>query len=255
MKIFTGFHAVEERIKSATEKDTKGLKVLYSKPGPRVKKILQLAKAAGIPATETNSKELDSLCASLSETAKEHRGIILISQNEKQVSENKVDFEQFLKSLLPKNGDNSIVVILDCITDPHNVGAIIRSCDQFGVDLVVMPEKNSATDSEIIARSSAGASAWIQTSIVTNLVRCVEQLKEAGYWVFGADMGGTVADNCKLTGKVAIIMGSEGKGISRLLEEKCDQIISIPTCGKVDSLNVSVATGILLYEIKRQSMA
>ena len=190
--------------------------------------------------------------SNLSETAKEHRGIVLISENEKQISENKVDFDQFLKSI--ENKDSSIVVILDSITDPHNVGAIIRSCDQFGVDLVVLPERRGASESEIIGRSSAGASAWVQTSVVSNLVRTVEKLKEAGFWIYGADAGGETAGQTSLQGKIALVMGSEGSGISRLLEEKCDKIISIPTCGKLDSLNVSVACGILLYEIKRQSM-
>lgn len=252
MKIYTGFHSVEEKIRSSQNKKETGLKILYAKPGPRVKKIISQAKTQGIPCSETTEKELNSLVSNLSETAKEHRGIVLISENEKQVSENKVDFDQFLKSV--ENKDSSIVVILDSITDPHNVGAIIRSCDQFGVDLVVLPERRGASESEIIGRSSAGASAWVQTSVVSNLVRTVEKLKEAGFWIYGADAGGETAGQTSLQGKIALVMGSEGSGISRLLEEKCDKIISIPTCGKLDSLNVSVACGVLLYEIKRQSM-
>ena len=252
MKIYTGFHSVEEKVRSSQNKKETGLKILYAKPGPRVKKIISQAKTQGIPCSETTEKELNSLVSNLSETAKEHRGIVLISENEKQISENKVDFDQFLKSI--ENKDSSIVVILDSITDPHNVGAIIRSCDQFGVDLVVLPERRGASESEIIGRSSAGASAWVQTSVVSNLVRTVEKLKEAGFWIYGADAGGETAGQTSLQGKIALVMGSEGSGISRLLEEKCDKIISIPTCGKLDSLNVSVACGILLYEIKRQSM-
>lgn len=252
MKIYTGFHSVEEKIRSSQSKKETGLKILYAKPGPRVKKIISQAKTQGIPCSETTEKELNSLVSNLSETAKEHRGIVLISENEKQVSENKVDFDQFLKSI--ENKDSSIVVILDSITDPHNVGAIIRNCDQFGVDLVVLPERRGASESEIIGRSSAGASAWVQTSVVSNLVRTVEKLKEAGFWIYGADAGGETAGQTSLQGKIALVMGSEGSGISRLLEEKCDKIISIPTCGKLDSLNVSVACGVLLYEIKRQSM-
>lgn len=252
MKIYTGFHSVEEKVRSSQNKKETGLKILYAKPGPRVKKIISQAKTQGIPCSETTEKELNSLVSNLSETAKEHRGIVLISENEKQISENKVDFDQFLKSI--ENKDSSIVVILDSITDPHNVGAIIRSCDQFGVDLVVLPERRGASESEIIGRSSAGASAWVQTSVVSNLVRTVEKLKEAGFWIYGADAGGETAGQTSLQGKIALVMGSEGSGISRLLQEKCDKIISIPTCGKLDSLNVSVACGVLLYEIKRQSM-
>ena len=220
MKIYTGFHSVEERIRSAQNKKESGLKILYTKHGPRVKKILSQAKSQNIPCVETTEKELDSLVSNLSETAKEHRGILLISENEKQISENKVDFDQFLKSVETKN--SSIVVILDSITDPHNVGAIIRSCDQFGVDLVVLPERRGASESEIIGRSSAGASAWVQTSVVSNLVRTVEKLKEAGFWIYGADAGGETAGQTSLQGKIALVMGSEGSGISRVLEEKCD---------------------------------
>jgi 23S rRNA (guanosine2251-2'-O)-methyltransferase len=150
------------------------------------------------------------------------------------------------------------VVILDSITDPHNVGAILRSCDQFGASLVVIPEHNSASDiagNEVIGRTSAGASAWVPVAIVNNLVRAAEQLKQAGFWIYGADAGGSPLGEAKFSGKTAIIMGSEGTGMSRLLREKCDVILSIPTCGKLDSLNVSVAAGVLLYEIHRQKLS
>lgn len=147
--------------------------------------------------------------------------------------------------------EKSTVVILDHVTDPHNVGAIIRSCDQFGAGLVILPENNASTDigSEVISRSSAGASAWVSVAIVNNLVRAVEKLKEAGYWVYGADAGGVSLKLIEFPEKTALVMGSEGSGMTRLLEEKCDTIVSIPTCGKIDSLNVSVAAGVLLYAI------
>ena len=149
------------------------------------------------------------------------------------------------------------VVILDSVTDPHNVGAIIRSADQFGASLVLLPERNSANkvnDNDVILRTSAGAAAWVPVSVVPNLVRCVEKLKDNGFWVYGADAGGTSVQEGKFAEKTVLIMGSEGSGISRLLKEQCDSIVSIPTCGKIDSLNVSVATGVLLYEIYRQGL-
>jgi len=104
----------------------------------------------------------------------------------------------------------------------------------------------------VISRTSAGASSWVQIVLVPNLVRAVGQLKEAGFWVYGADAGGTPAQDIKTSEKTALIMGSEGTGMARLLREKCDTIVSIPTSGKLDSLNVSVAAGILLYEIRRK---
>ena len=143
-------------------------------------------------------------------------------------------------------------MILDRVTDPHNVGAILRSCDQFGASLVIIPENNSSKDiegNEVIGRTSAGASAWVPVSIVNNLVRAVEQLKKAGYWVYGADAGGETLGKINFANKSVLIMGSEGTGIAQLLEKQCDTIVSIPTCRKIDSLNVSVAAGVLLYEL------
>ena len=121
--------------------------------------------------------------------------------------------------------------------------------------LVLLPDHNSASDiegNEVIGRTSAGASAWVPVAVVNNLVRAVEQLKEAGFWVYGADAGGQTLGKIDFPPKTCIIMGSEGSGISQLLEKQCDAIVSIPTCGKIDSLNVSVAAGVLLYELFRR---
>ena len=151
--------------------------------------------------------------------------------------------------------ERQTVVILDSITDPHNVGAIIRNCDQFGAALVILPEKRSVKDiseNEVVARTSAGSSAWVPLAVVSNLVRTVSLLKEHGFWIYGADAGGAPIDKINFAPRSAVIMGSEGAGIARLLSEQCDDLVSIPTCGKVDSLNVSVAAGILLYEIYRR---
>ena len=152
--------------------------------------------------------------------------------------------------------ERQVVVVLDSVTDPHNVGAIIRSCDQFGASLVILPERRGVKDvesNEVIARSSAGSSAWVPVAVVNNLVRSVQLLKDNGFWAYGADAGGENVTQMKFARRTVIVMGSEGNGIARLLEEQCDTIISIPTCGKIDSLNVSVAAGILLYENYRQN--
>ena len=169
---------------------------------------------------------------------------------------NEVNFDTWIaESALSE--ENSTILILDEITDPHNVGAILRSCDQFGVNLAILQNRNSVgnvSENEIIARASAGASSYVPFCVAKNLNRAVQKVKEAGFWIYGADAGGESVQNLKFPAKTAIIMGSEGSGISRLLEEQCDQIISIPTCGKIDSLNVSVATGVLLYERYRQQI-
>ena len=291
----TGFHSIEEKVRAAgknsrgavgiSEKSEKtaGLKIYFSKPGPRVKKILAAAKEAGITCEQTSDAELDKLVSGLDETLRDHRGIVMeiSGGSSKKPAANLVDFDSWVKLHSGKLGDlgksaeagasgdlgnlsnlgtsgttssRCIVVILDSITDPHNVGAILRSCDQFGAALVIIPEHNSASDiagNEVIGRTSAGASAWVPVAIVNNLVRATEQLKQAGFWVYGADAGGQNCRTIDFAEKSVLIMGSEGTGIASFLEKQCDTIVSIPTCGKIDSLNVSVAAGVLLYELSK----
>lgn len=276
----TGFHSIEEKVRSQ-KKDTpsaskagasSGYKIYFSKPGPRVKKILAAAKEAGITCEQTNDAELNKLVSGLDESLRDHRGIVMEISGAKQPAANLVDFDSWVKTHSGDAGTNEdadtngdagknnnatsrcTVVILDSITDPHNVGAILRSCDQFGASLVVIPEHNSASDiagNEVIGRTSAGASAWVPVAIVNNLVRATELLKEAGFWVYGADAGGQNCRTIDFPAKSVLIMGSEGTGMSQLLEKQCDTIVSIPTCGKIDSLNVSVAAGVLLYELSK----
>ena len=257
----TGFHSIEEKVRSQKKDTPSGYKIYFSKPGPRVKKILAAAKEAGITCEQTNDAQLDQFVSGLDETLRDHRGIVMeISGSAKQPAANLVDFDSWVKTHSGEAGvdekapSRCTVVILDSITDPHNVGAILRSCDQFGASLVVIPEHNSASDiagNEVIGRTSAGASAWVPVAIVNNLVRATELLKEAGFWVYGADAGGQNCRTIDFPAKSVLIMGSEGTGMSQLLEKQCDTIVSIPTCGKIDSLNVSVAAGVLLYELSK----
>lgn len=257
MRVLTGFHAIEEKIRSleVNDKNNSSLKVLYDKAGPRIKKILQAATSAGVNCQQVETSILNKEVSVLPELARDHRGIVLLIPGDENNVSNVIDVNEIRKHLQlcsQKNPDKkSVVVILDSITDPHNTGAIIRSCDQFACDLVVLPSRRSATDSEIIARSSAGASSWVPMSIVPNLVRVIEILKEDGYWIYGADAGGENLNTVNSSQKIAIIMGSEGSGMSRIVRENCDKIISIPTNGKLDSLNVSVAAGILIYQLSK----
>lgn len=244
----TGFHSIEEKLRSLKDGSVSGYKLYYSKPGPRVKKILAAAKEAGIAATQVEDKKLDEMVSSLSPALRDHRGLVLEIEGQQKKSVNIVDFDAWVKSF---EKETCTVVILDRVTDPHNVGAIIRSCDQFGADLVVLPEHKAASkveENDVIARTSAGASAWVPLAVVNNLVRAVEQLKEKGFWVYGADAGGQTCGQVDFADKSVIVMGSEGSGMAQLLEKQCDTIVSIPTCGKIDSLNVSVAAGVLLFE-------
>lgn len=267
-KIVTGFHAIEERVLSTQDKKgSENQKIYFSKPGPRIKKILEAAKKAGITAEKVDDSKLDELVSKLPEALRDHRGIVLSVSGEQKKAENLVDLDEWIKKFsadiaATENSDDEngspkkiTVVVLDRVTDPHNVGAILRSCDQFGADLVIIPDHNSANDiagNDVIARTSAGASAWVPVAIVNNLVRAVEKLKDVGFWVYGADAGGETCGKIVFADKAVIIMGSEGTGIAQLLEKQCDSIVSIPTCGKIDSLNVSVAAGVLLYELYRR---
>lgn len=257
IQIITGFHAIEEKVRRAEDSGKiEGLTIQLAKSGPRIKKILEIAKKAGIPVVNCDMKSLDNLVKSIPEVARDHRGIVMTAEGAPERAENHIDFDQWiLQAKADQSGGKCTVIVLDSVTDPHNVGAIIRSCDQFGAALVVMPSRHSANDfadNEIIARASAGSSAYVNVAVVTNLVRAVQQLKDAGFWVYGADAGGESVQKIDFPAKTAVVMGSEGTGIARLLEEQCDSIVSIPTCGKIDSLNVSVAAGVLLYEIHRQ---
>lgn len=253
-KIFTGFHAVEENIRSFVSKSNEiSLELFYSKPGPRVKKIISSAKATGIPCNEVSETELNHLVSSLNDSAKDHRGIVLRVSGI-SIKENIVSLDLWLKTVAEK----STVVILDSVTDPHNVGAIIRSCDQLGADLVILPERRGVKDAasnEVVARTSAGASSWVPIAQVANLNRALELLKNAGFWIYGADAEGKNTTQIKFPNRTALLLGSEGNGISRLLLQNCDDVVSIPTCGRLDSLNVSVAAGILLYEVRRQKLS
>jgi 23S rRNA (guanosine2251-2'-O)-methyltransferase len=238
MIYLTGFHAIEERIKSGR---TCG-PLLVAKAGPREKEIEKLAINKKIRLERTGSFELDGL-------APGNRGIALQVEDEGGGGVD-ITLDEFITGLGEQK--DSIVLILDEITDPHNYGAILRCCDQFGVDLVISRNRRSAKNAGIISQTSAGAVSWVAQAETPNLVRAVEDLKEEGFWIYGADMEGEPVHSKDLRGRVALVLGSEGSGISRLLYERCDGMVGIPSVGRIDSLNVSVAAGVLLYEVQRQ---
>jgi len=237
MTYITGFHAMEELIRSGK---AKGATLLVSSPGPRIKKIAELAEKAGLGDRRVSAKELDAL-------APDNRGAAIAMAEAPSGAE--LDLDSWLARGAP---ERALVVILDHIEDPHNLGAILRSADVFAADLVIMPERRAAKETDTVARSSAGAIAYVPVATVPNLARAVERLKEAGFWTYAADMGGQSLPDADLTGRVAIVLGAEGSGVSRLLKERCDGALSVPQYGHVDSLNVSVAAGVILYEVRRK---
>lgn len=151
-----------------------------------------------------------------------------------------------LDELLVK--ENPLLVILDHLEDPHNLGAIIRTCEAAGVDGIIIPKDRSAEVNATVIKVSTGAINNVKISMVTNLSRTIKELKEKGFWIVGTDMIGTDYDSIDYKGKTAIIIGNEGSGMSRIIKESCDFIATIPMTGKINSLNASVAAGIVIFE-------
>lgn len=203
----------------------------------QIREWVQLAKSQKAKIEWVDKKTLDRL----SETG-HHQGIIAIS-SEFQYA----DLDEIIKT----DGD-LLLVLLDGLQDPHNLGSVIRVAECAGADAVVIPSRNSVTVNETVMRVSAGASEYVPVCKVGNLNATIEKLKSKNIWVFGADMDGQEMYSSNLRGRVAIVIGAEGNGLSKLTKQLCDQIVSIPMQGKVNSLNASVSAGILLYEAVRQ---
>lgn len=208
--------------------------------GGSMRQIFEIAKSQGVVVVETEKAMLDKLSE-----GRPHQGVIA------QLS---VEEYAELDTIITKAKSNShpLIVVLDHIEDPHNLGAIIRSALAAGAQGIVIPKRRSAALSPGVAKASAGAVSHIPVARVPNLTQCVKELKDEGFWVIGAEAGGKNLYDSKLSGPLALVVGSEGEGISRLLKENCDEIVTIPMQGPVNSLNASVAAGVVLFEIVRQ---
>lgn len=233
-----GFHAIEEALKKGAGSAT----LLISRENPRVSRIRELAEKKGVPVSEVADAELTRVCGTDA-----HRGALLVM--DRPSSSQRSSLRHHLADL---QGEKSLVLVLDGVTDPQNLGAILRSADQLGVELVVIPARRSAQETQTVAKVSSGASEYVPLAVVPNIPSALELLKENGFWTYGAEAGGKGIQEVDLKGKVCLVMGSEGAGLHRLVREKCDFLVSIPTAGHVDSFNVSVAAGILMYEVRRQ---
>ena len=225
MRYVYGYHAIEESVK----KYPQGTLLAAARLGERAEKIKTAALEQGVKVKTVDESELKRLSG-----ITDCKGLLYRCENKK---ESFTSLSDFLKSIQKR--DEAVVFILDSITDPHNFGAVLRSADQFDIDLVMTRSKRSSRENNTVAVTSAGAVNHVNTLTVANLNTAIDELKENGFWVYGADLHG---------------MGSEGKGISRLTAEKCDGTVTVPTSGNIDSLNVSVAAGILMYEIRRRKI-
>jgi len=233
-----GFHSIEE----ALQKGAGSATLLISRENARISRIRELALKKGVPVSEVADAELTRMCGSDA-----HRGVLLVM--DRPSSAQRSSLRHHLAAL---EGETSLVLALDGITDPQNLGAILRSADQLGVELVVIPSRRSAQENQTVSKVSSGASEYVPLAVVPNIPSALDLLKEHGFWIFGAEAGGRSVERMDLKGKVCLVMGGEGTGMHRLVREKCDFLVSIPTAGHVDSFNVSVAAGILLYEVRRQ---
>ena len=205
------------------------------------KEIVALAKEKGVQIQTAERAKLDQMFPK-----ENHQGVAA------SIAEaNYVDWQDMLESAR-KKGEDPLLIILDELEDPHNLGAILRSADAVGAHGVIIPKRRAVALTAGVAKAAAGAVAYVPVARVSNLAQTIEALKKEGVWVAGAAMGGTEVYKQNLTGPLAIVIGSEGKGLGRLVAEKCDFLISLPMQGKINSLNASVATGVILYEVLRQ---
>lgn len=237
--IIYGRNPVMEALRSGREIDR--LLIAHGVSGGSVTAIRAKCSARGILIKEISPQKLDYYCG-----GGNHQGVavMIASQEYSTVDE--------ILATAEKRHEKPFIIICDEIEDPHNLGAIIRSAEACGVHGVIIPKRRSASLNATVEKTSAGALAYMRVARVTNIANIIDSLKEKGIWVFGADMDGTPYTDIDYDVPCAIVIGNEGRGIGTLTSKKCDAVISLPMHGKINSLNASVAAGILMYEAVRK---
>lgn len=239
MEIIFGIHAVEEAL-AARGRGFEYVAVLSGRGDSRIEKITQLCRTAGVPLRVMPRDQLTRLARTAG-----HQGVVAITAEKKYA-----DIDDLLAK---KRGKYSFLAVLDGIEDPHNLGAIIRTAEGAGVDGLVIPERRATGVTAIVVKASAGASEYMPIAKVTNVSRTLEELKERNIWTVGLDERGPKSyDELDYKMDCAIVLGAEGHGLHEQIRKKCDFLVSIPMLGKISSLNVSVAAGVVMYEIARQ---
>lgn len=232
-EIIYGKNAVTEALKAERSIDT----VYLLKGAQGMNKIIALAKKQGIVIKDVGEDKLKALCGD------KHGGVAAALSAVTYCT-----VEDILANAESK-GKPPFIIICDEIQDPHNLGAIIRTAEASGADGVIIPKRRSATVNPTVFKTSAGAAAWVKIARVSNLVDTIKTLKKHDVWVYGAEADGTPVNKADLSGAVALVIGSEGFGLGKLVRENCDVVLSLPMFGKVNSLNASVCAGILMYEV------
>lgn len=236
-----GRNAVLEAFRSGKTVDK-----LYIQDGLRdgvISSILRDAKKKDVIVNFVSKEKLDQMSKD-----KKHQGVMAICSAYEYS-----DIEDIFAKAEEK-GEDPFIFILDEIEDPHNLGAIIRTANLSGAHGVIIPKRRAAGLTSTVVKASAGAINYTPVAKVTNISKTIEELKERGMWFACADMGGQTMYDCNLTGSIGLVVGNEGNGVSRLVKEKCDYVVSIPMKGDIDSLNASVAAGVLAYEVVRQRL-
>ncbi len=240
-ELIIGRNPVMEALKAGRDIDT-----LYVAKGERtgsVGKIVSMCRDANIIVKDTDMKKLDFMCGN-----QNHQGVIA-----RVAAHSYASVDDIFKRAEEK-GEKPFIIICDEIEDPHNLGAIIRTANLAGAHGVIIPKRRAVGLTATVVKASAGAINYTPVVKVTNIVKTMEELKERGLWFVCADMGGETMYKLNLTGPIGLVIGNEGEGVSRLVKENCDFVASIPMSGDIDSLNASVAMGVLAYEIVRQRM-
>ena len=232
MAILIGFHPVVEALKAGRTLDR--IMIARGAGGPRVQEIVNLARTSNVPVRFEERGALGRLAGNDA-----HQGIVALGAASKYS-----EFDEVA-------ADARLVVVLDGVEDPHNLGAIVRTAHAAGANAIVIPERRAVGLTETVAKTAAGALEHLPISRVTNINRTLEDLKKRGYWIYGVDERGTVDyDQVEWALPSAIVMGAEGKGLHQQTKQHCDFLVRIPMAGQIASLNVSVATGIVLFQWK-----
>lgn len=233
--VILGRNSVEEAIKSKRNID----KLFISKTAKGVKKLIENAKKTGVVIKYVDSSKLNQY-------GNNHQGVVALASPIEYVDV--IDILNIAES----KGEPPFIIICDRIEDPHNLGALIRTAEAAGAHGIIIPKRRSASVTPIVEKTSAGAVNSLLVARVSNLVSCIEYLKKMGLWIYCADMDGKNWCEADLSGAIGLIVGSEGFGVGNLVKQNCDGVIFLPMLGKINSLNASVAGGIIIYEILRQ---
>ncbi len=240
--IICGRNPVLEALRSGREIDR--LLVAHGTGGGSVTAIIAKCRAKGILIKEISPQKLDYYCGGAN-----HQGVAVMFASQEYAT------VEDMFALAETRGEKPFLIICDEIEDPHNLGAIIRTAEATGVHGVIIPERRSASLNATVAKAACGALEYVPVARVTNIANTIDALKERGVWVFGADMDGDDYTRTDFDTPCALVIGNEGKGIGALTAKKCDAVISLPMHGKINSLNASVAAGILMYEVVRSRNA